>query len=149
HQPVTPGLEIGPHQALATQPGQNLHHLAIGQPLVAVDDDVVDQQHVRLGGDDRSAVSGVSNGGDGGGPDDHRLQHRIPPAFASRLDVGAAEAPIRPGGDGAHGFNASTRRSGTDPIDPAPSVITMSPGFATRTIAGTTSSSRATTSSGT
>src|SRR5262249_30007976 len=145
-------VEIGPHEALAAQPVQYGKDLAFRQPLVAANEDAIHHQHVSAHGGCRRAMDAVREAGGERAVREHRLHQRAPvPSPARRLDVGATEARIGRGRDRAHDAvpsSAVTRRSGTVPIEPAPSVITTSPGFAAFTIAGTTSSSFGTTSTG-
>src|SRR6266853_243952 len=155
HQPPAPRVEVGPEQAFAAQSVEHRQDLALRQPLIAVNDDSIDLQHAKLG--HYRAASGEDQNQD----DQHENGHRHRPheralrfPAARRLDMQAAEPPIRWRGDAAHArtpfsfSRASTSFAGSEPIEPAPSVSTTSPVRARRATIGTMSSTRRATSTG-
>ena len=132
-QPSPPRVEIRPQQVFATQTVQDGEHFTIRQPFVAHDHDPIDAEHVCVRRDRRQAIPAVRDERRRGRVLQHRANARAPvTASAPRLHVCAAKSSIGRSRDRAHDESASINRAGSAPIDPAPRVITTSPGRATR-----------------
>ena len=160
-QLLAPAVEVRRDDVLSHQASQQLLDPGLRQPRVSSHDDLVDLEDGCVLDDLAAAKRGIDRPSAKQRGKDYRSDPAAQqPTPARGFDVRAPEAFVRGSGDRAHddGFLAIAlasarvsrpiRRSGTVPIDPAPSVITMSPGHTSRASAGGTSSIAGTTSTG-